>query len=235
MTVDEVIAQLQQLGSETTKRTLLRHGAVEPFYGVKVGDLQQLRKRIKVDHELALALYATGISDAMYLAGLIVDDARMTTKDLERWAKEATWSMLSDYTVAQTAAQSPHGWKLGLKWIDAKAEKLQCSGWATLSNFVSITPDDELDIEVLKALLARVEKAIHDSPDRVRYAMNGFVLSVGGYVKSLTQLAVRTAKQIGKVEVDMGDTACQVPYVPDYIAKMKARGVIGKKRKAAKC
>ncbi len=33
----------------------------------------------------------------------------------------------------------------------------------------------------------------------------------------------------------MGNTACQVPYAPDYIAKMEKRGVIGKKRKTVKC
>ena len=235
MTVDEVLAQLKELGSETTKRTLLRHGACEPFYGVKIGDLQKLRKQIKVDHELALALYATGISDAMYLAGLIVDDARMTKKDLERWAKGATWHMLSQYTVAQTAAQSPHAWELGLKWIDAKATKIQSSGWATLSNYVSIAPDEQLDIAALKKLLQRVEQTTRAAHDEVRYVMNGFVLCVGGYVKSLTQFAVKTAEKIGPVAVDMGDTECQVPFVPDYIAKMQARGVIGKKRKAAKC
>jgi 3-methyladenine DNA glycosylase AlkD len=235
MTVDEVLAALEKLGSETTKRTLLRHGACEPIFGVKVGDLQKLRKQIKVDHPLALALYETGVSDAMYLAGLIVDDARMTKRDLERWAKGATWSMLSDYTVAQTAAQSPHGWELGLKWIDAKAEKIQCSGWATLSNFVSITPDDQLDIATLKKLLQRVEKSIHQAPDRVRYLMNGFVLCVGGYVVPLTKVALAAAEKIGVVQVDMGDTECKVPFVPDYLAKMKSRGVLGKKRKAAKC
>jgi 3-methyladenine DNA glycosylase AlkD len=235
MTVDEVIAELKKRGSESTKRTFMRHGACEPFYGVKIGDLQQLRKRIKTDHELALALYETGISDAMYLAGLIVDDTRMTKRDLQRWAKKATWHMLSDFTVAQTAAQSPHGWEMGLKWIDGKSEKLQCTGWATLSNYVSITPDEELDIAVLRQLLQRVEKSIQQAPDRVRYGMNAFLLAVGGYVASLTDAVLKIAEKIGKVEVDMGDTDCQVPYVPDYIAKMKARGVIGKKRKAAKC
>jgi len=235
MTVDEVIAELQKHASETTKRTLLRHGAVEPIYGVKIGDMQKIRKKIKGDHELALALYQTGISDAMYLAGLIVDDARMTKKDLERWAKGATWHMISEYTVAQTAAQSPHGWELGQKWIDAKTPKMQAAGWATLSNYVSITPDEQLDIDALKKLLKRVEQTIHGSHDNVRYMMNSFVLCAGGCVKSLTDLAVKTAEKIGAVEVDMGETECKVPFVPDYIAKMKARGVIGKKRKAAKC
>ena len=48
-------------------------------------------------------------------------------------------------------------------------------------------------------------------------------------------LAVRTAEAIGPVSVDMGDTACKVPYAPDYIQKIRQRGTIGKKRKTAKC
>lgn len=32
----------------------------------------------------------------------------------------------------------------------------------------------------------------------------------------------------------MGDTACKVPFAPDYI-KVQDRGVIGKKKKTAKC
>src|SRR5262245_51517225 len=80
----DVIAELRALGDETTKRTLMRHGAREPLFGVKIGDMAPLRKRIKTDYRLALELYDTGISDAMYLAGLIADDARMTCDDLQR-------------------------------------------------------------------------------------------------------------------------------------------------------
>ena len=35
--------------------------------------------------------------------------------------------------------------------------------------------------------------------------------------------------------VDMGDTACKVPFIPDYIRKVEARGTIGKKRKTVRC
>lgn len=42
MTLDEVMARLEELGSEQTKNTLIRHGAQEPFFGVKVGDLKKL-------------------------------------------------------------------------------------------------------------------------------------------------------------------------------------------------
>ena len=75
MTAKDVLAQLKALGTEQTKKTHMRHGAKEPFYGVKVADLKVLQKKIKTDHALALELYDTGNSDAMYLAGLIADPA----------------------------------------------------------------------------------------------------------------------------------------------------------------
>jgi 3-methyladenine DNA glycosylase AlkD len=89
MTADEVLRQLKPLGHESIKKVLLKHGAKEPFLGVKIEDLKKLQKKIKVNHQLALDLYETGISDAMYLAGLIADDVRMTKKDLQRWADQA--------------------------------------------------------------------------------------------------------------------------------------------------
>ena len=65
--------------------------------------------------------------------------------------------------------------------------------------------------------------------------MNGFVISVGTYVKPLLKDAKATAKKIGKVEVDMGDTSCKVPLATDYIAKVEKAKKTGKKRKTVKC
>lgn len=235
MTVAEIIAELKKLGSESYKKTLIKHGAKEPFFGVKIEDLKKIQKRIKKDYQLALDLYDTGISDAMYLAGLIADDEKMTKKDLQKWVKGATWPMLSEYTVAWAASESRYGRELGLEWIDSKDEGIAAAGWSTLGSLVSIKPDEELDLAELKRLLARIEKTIHSAPNRVRYMMNGFVIAVGSYVAPLTELAIQTAKKIGQVTVDMGDTACQVPSAAVYIDKVKKRGSIGKKRKMARC
>lgn len=235
MTVAEILAELKSLGNESTKRTFLRHGAQEPFFGVKIEDLKKIQKRVKTNHALALELFATGNSDAMYLAGLIADDAQMTKKDLERWVKQANWHMISECTVAWVAAGSPHGWELGLKWIDSKQEKIMGTGWSTLSSIVLTKPDEELDLAALKKLLTRVTKEIHTAPNRVRYSMNNFVIAVGCGVVKLKEAAEKAAAKIGQVEVDMGETSCQVPLAADYIAKVEARGSIGKKRKSAKC
>ena len=43
------------------------------------------------------------------------------------------------------------------------------------------------------------------------------------------------ARSHAKVDVDMGGTACKVPYAPDYIDKVVGMGRLGVKRKSARC
>jgi len=234
MTADEIIAELKPLGKEGYKRILANHGIKEPMFGVSVAELKKFQKRIKRDYQLALDLFDSGIYDAMYLAGLIADDKKMSKRDLQRWADKGGKSMCS-FTVPWVAAESNHGREMALKWIDSNKESVAAAGWATLTSLVAIKEDDELDLDELKQLVKRVEKSIHGAPNCVRYAMNNFVISVGCYVKPLSEIALKTAEKIGKVSVDMGNTDCQVPFAPDYIRKVKARGTVGKKRKTCKC
>ena len=65
MTLDETMQLLASKGSEQTKQTYKRHGAPEPMFGVKIGDLKPIVKQIKGDQALAMQLYDTGNSDAM--------------------------------------------------------------------------------------------------------------------------------------------------------------------------
>ena len=228
--------ELERLGTEQTRRTFARHGApVDQMFGVKVGDLKTILKKIKGRQELALELYDTGNTDAMYLAGLVANGALMTKQQLESWARRASWNMISEYTVPWVASESPLAAELAQKWIDAKQPSVVSSGWMTWSAIVATRPDEELDLQALEKLLDRVTLQIHDSNNRVRSAMNGFVISVGGYVLPLQKKAREAAKKIGKVEVDVGDTACKVPLALEYIDKMIARGNSGKKRRTVKC
>jgi len=234
MTAKEIVAELKQLGTAQTRKMWMTHGAQEPCFGVKVEDMKKIQKRVKMDYQLALDLYDTGIADAMYLAGLIADDAKMTKKDLQKWVENATWGMVAEFTVPWVASGGPHGRQLALKWMKSKDEDIASAGWQTYSSMVAIKEDADLDLAEIKSLLELVAKSIHEQPNRVKYVMNGFVIAVACYVKPLHQHAVDTANGIGKVAVDLvGD--CKIPFAPDYIKKVAARRPIGKKRKSPKC
>jgi 3-methyladenine DNA glycosylase AlkD len=235
MTATKVLAELKSLGSEPIKKILLRHGASEPLYGVKVEDLKRLVKKLKPNHGLALELYASGVGDAMYLAALLCDPKEMTSAQLTTWAKNATSPVLSESAVPWVVAESRFAMPLALRWTDEKAPQVAACGWSTLSSYVAITADDDLDQAQLKALLDRVPKDIGKAPNRVKSCMNGFVISVASHVPLLTKYAQATAKTLGKVEVDVGDTACKVPVATDSIAKVLQAGRLGKKRKTAFC
>ena len=65
--------------------------------------------------------------------------------------------------------------------------------------------------------------------------MNGFVIAIGTFIESLTEKAIGIAEQIGKIEVEMGNTSCKVPFAKDYIQKTIDKDKIGKKRKPSRC
>ena len=235
MNVEEIMETLASLSSEQTKKTFMNHGANGSVFGVKVGDLKKLVKYVKKDQELALALYETGNSDAMYLAGLSVNPKLMTKETLKQWVEKANWYLLAEYTVAGVAAESPYALELAREWMDADEEMIAVAGWSTYANYLSITPDEKLNLEEIRGLLHRAEVTIHQEKNRVRYCVNGFVISVGAYVTALHDEAIKTAEAIGKVHVNMGNTACKVPLALPYIKKMEDRNKIGVKRKTCIC
>ena len=99
MTKKEILNKLEEYGDKQTKSTLMTHGAKEPFFGVKVQDLKKILKKVKKNHQLSLELYATGNSDAMYLACLMADENQITEEQLEDWVDKAYWYYLSEYTL----------------------------------------------------------------------------------------------------------------------------------------
>lgn len=235
MTTNEVMEALSHFGNEQTKKTYIRHGATEPLFGVKIGDLKKIQKQIKKNQELANSLYSTGNSDAMYLAGMIADKKVISKEQLQQWVEKATWYHISEYAVAGIAADSKHGLDLGLEWIQSDTEIIASAGWATLANLISIRPDQHIDKMLFSTLLDKVQNEIVEAQNRVRYTMNGFVIAVGTFIESLTREALEVAAKIGKVDVNMGKTACKIPFAFDYINKVIAMDKVGHKKKSARC
>jgi len=235
MTTKEVLAQLEKMGSPSIKKVYKNHGAVEPFFGVKVGDMKTIVKQVKQNHELAMELYNTGNSDAMYLAGLISAPKEMSKKDLQHWIKNARWYMHSENSVPWTAAESNYARELAMEWIASDKELEATAGWSTYASYMQITPNGSLDVKEIESLLKHIEKGIAKAPNRVRYAMNAFLIMTGSQLEVLNKLALQIAAKIGKVEVDMGGTSCAVPDAISYIEKTVAKSGFGKKKKTAKC
>ncbi len=234
-TAEDVLSFLKEHENAGGKKVLLRHGAREPFFGTRIGDMKKLTRKIKKDHDLSLELWKTGNSDAMYFAALIADESRISAETLRKWVSEAYWYLLSESAVASVAAETPHGFELAREWIESPQEMTATAGWSTWCSLLSNRENGEFDTAELETLLDRVESQIHSERNRVRYAMNSFVINLGCYHPAFTKRAKEVGKRIGTVSVDTGDTACTVPTIAPYIEKVEKRGAIGKKRPDARC
>src|SRR5271163_4584563 len=118
-TTASVMAELKKKGTEKTRITYARHGmTTDNMYGVSMADLKVIAKTIKGQQALALELYETHNSDAMYLAGMVADGSRMNKKQLHSWADAAkNLQMISEYTVPWVTVENSDGRPLAMEWI----------------------------------------------------------------------------------------------------------------------
>jgi len=236
-TVASILTELKKKGTEKARTIYAKHGMdVERCFGVSVADLKLIAKTIKGEQALAMELYSSGKMEAMYLAGIVANGAKMSEEQLQAWADGAAgMQMISEYTVPWVAVENPHGRELALKWMASKKDYVAAAGWCTYSGLVTTVPDEKLELAEIEGLLGDVVKRIHKAQNRERHTMNNFVIAVGSYVAPLSKQAKAAARQIGVVTVDMGDTACQVPLATACIEKAEAAGKTGKKRKTIRC
>jgi 3-methyladenine DNA glycosylase AlkD len=237
ITVTSIMAELKKKGSEKTRKTYARHGmATERMFGVSMADLKVIAKTIKGQQALACELYETSNLDAMYLAGMVADGSQMSKKQLNVWAEgAANLQMISEYTIPWVTVENPDARELAMQWIKSKKEHVACAGWCTYAGLVATKPEEELDLSEIEGLLGTIVEEIKGAQNRVRYTMNGFAIAVGTYVKPLLKQAKASAKQIGVVSVDMGDTACETRSATAQIEKIEALGRVGQKRKTIRC
>ncbi len=222
MSLTEVMTALEKAGSAQTRKTWARHGATGPMFGVNFSDLKILMKRIKVDHELALALWNTRNIDARNLAVKIADPQVMTSADLDSWASEQTARGCHAY-VAHLAVEGPHALSRADAWLKSRSEAQRSCGWMLVGALAM--RNEDLPREWFLPRLATIQKGIHQAPNNEREAMNGAVISIGCRDAALRKAALAAAAQIGPVTIDHGDTDCKTFDATIYIEKAWANAV----------
>jgi 3-methyladenine DNA glycosylase AlkD len=219
MTADQLLAELESLGTAQNRKIYARHGVGGPCFGVSYANFGKLKKRIKTDHALAEALWDSGNHDARVLATMIADPRAIAGSRLDAWAKSLDNSPLAG-ALSQFAAETPFAAARARKWTKSRSELLSTTGWTLLA--ILAAQDGVMDDAELAGFLSRIEAEIHAAPNRTRYAMNNALIAIGGR-EALREEALAAAGRIGRVEVDHGETGCKTPDAAAYIRKMADR------------
>jgi 3-methyladenine DNA glycosylase AlkD len=221
MTLAEAMKALEAAGTDQARKIYRRHGMPDPMFGVSYATLGKLQKRIGPNHALARALWRSGNSDARLLAMMVVDPGQTSDAELDGWAKELDWHGLADAFIRHCAALTLNARHRMDLWMDSDSEWTARAAWGLLAALA--TQDKALPDDFFQRYLVRIEHDILSAKNRVREAMNSALIAIGSRNAALARSATTTARRIGKVEVDHGDTACKTPDAVAYIKKLRAQ------------
>ena len=235
MEFEAVMAELELLATPYSKKSYISRGAMEPVFGVATGKMKPMSKIIKQDQALAEELYATGIFDAMYFAGVIAEPNAMTEADYERWMDDAYFYMLSDSVVSVTLSESDIAEEVADKWIKSGEDLRMSGGWSCYCWLLGSRKDEEFSKEKIAEMLADVEKHVHDMPPHAKDAMNNFVYTVATSYLPLHDEAKETARRIGKIEIEREGKKPKIVDAFESIQTQIEKDRIGFKRKYVRC
>ena len=220
MSVEEVLQNLELLGSEQARKTYRRHGVKGPVFGVSYADQGKLAKKLKSNPELAPGLWASGNHDARVLA-LSIGDAQQTTgEQVDEWMSD-----LSDYVISDGLSGYIGRTALAREnmdaWMCSTDEWRGTVGWNVLASLA--INDQALPDAFFEPYLSNIERDIHGSKNRTRYAMNNALIAIGMRNEALEMRAIDAATRIGKVIVDPGEANCNQRDAWTYLHQANER------------
>jgi 3-methyladenine DNA glycosylase AlkD len=219
MTVKKILAQLESLGDVARRAHNTRAGAPDNQFGVKLGDIRAVAKKIKTDHQLALELWDTGNVEAQLLATLIIKPQSLSAAELDTLTRSTTCAQVADWLNAYVVAQHPEKEPLRAKWMKAKDRWAARAGWNLTANRVSKDPDG-LD---LVALLDRIEKEMPKARPEVQWTMNNTLGAIGIEHAPHRRRAIAIGETIGLYRDWPVSKGCTPPYVPVWVEAMVKR------------
>ena len=199
MSTQEVLAWLEQRGTRRNVAGMARYGIVaRHVYGVSVGTLRQLAKRVGKDHPLSLALWETGWYEARLLAAMIGDPERVTRRQMNGWA--AGFESWADCDTACFALfdRSPFAWEKASQWTASPREFVKRGGYvlmACLALHDKAAPDRKF-----LPFLPLIERGAQDERNFVKKGVSWALRGLGRRNRALNTAAVAVAKRLAQSE-----------------------------------
>jgi len=219
MTVKEVLAKLKSLGDEARRQHNIKAGAPENHFGVPLGDIRGIAKKIKTDHELGLELWKTANVEAQLLATLILKPKSLSADELDAMTRSTTCAQVAEWLNAYVVAQHPEKEALRGRWMKDKDRWAARAGWHLTAGGVN----KGLEGLDLAALLDRIEGEMPKAQPEVQWTMNNTLIAIGVKDAGLRKRAIAIGEKIGLYKDWPVSKGCIIPYVPVCVPALVKR------------
>jgi 3-methyladenine DNA glycosylase AlkD len=193
----DAVAWLKAHGDPAVKAGLARYGLpTDKAFGLSVATLKSYAKTLGRNHDLAVALWQTGWTDARMLAALVGEPDRVTPAEMDAWCRDFdSWGIVD--TVCFTLwDRSPHAWPKAKQWVTRKPEFEKRAGFVLMACLAA--HDKQAADGAFLPLLPLIEKGAVDERNFVKKGVSWALRHIGHRSKKLHAAAIKTATRLSK-------------------------------------
>ena len=156
--------------------------------------MRSIAKTLGQDHALATALWDTGIPDARIVAGMVAEPARLTSRQMDAWARDfASWDVC-DQVCGSAFLASPLAWRKVPVWAGRQDEFVRRAAFALLATLA--VHDKAASNAPFMDALNVIEAAADDERNFVKKAVNWALRNIGKRNQALNDAAIACARRI---------------------------------------
>lgn len=187
---------------------------------IKLGELKKIAKQIKMNHQLAQALWASEHQSARLLSVLIMDKKCLTQSAIEDLAKdllqqsETQRNQISEWLLANQLTKSKKTKDLLEQWQDHASPVLRRLFWYHQARlrWVGQTPPGNTD-----ELVVLLEKDLAKEQPEVQWAMNFCAGQIGVHQPEYRDRCIKLGERSGLYKNEKVSKGCTPSYLPKFI------------------
>ena len=193
--VDEVVAWLKRTGRKSVRDGMARYALpMEHAVGIPVGVLKQQAKKIGRDHDLARALWKTGVYEARMLASMIGDPIRVTPAEMDRWCLDFDSWGICDTVCFCLWDRTAHAMTKIRQWSTRREEFVKRAAFALLASVA--LHDKKMSDETFARCLPLIERGAADDRNFVKKGVSWALRLVGRRSGALYRSSIDLSKRL---------------------------------------
>ena len=219
MTLKETLKQLKALGDAKLREYNAKGSAGDNQFGVALGDIRGVAKKIKTNHALALSLWEDGNVDGQFLATLLIEPKKLSAKEMDRMVRTISYVRVADWLISYVVRQHPDKETLRQQWMTADDRWAARAAWDLTAERVAKSPDGL----AVPALLDRLESEMAGAAPEVQWTMNTTLATIGIHFPKLRKRAIAIGEKLGIYRDYPVSKGCTSPFAPIWIDFMVKR------------
>ena len=191
----EVLQTLEEMGDPSRLEGMARYGIrTDHAVGVTVTELRHLARGLRPHHELAAALWASGIHEARILASLVDEPARVSQAQMDAWVADLDSWDVCDGVCGNLFDRTPFALDKAVEWSTREPELEKRAAFALMASAAVHRRD--LPDAAFASVLPVIREQASDDRNYVKKAVSWALRQIGKRSAELNARAIRTAERI---------------------------------------